>query len=151
MHERMKICELQACPFEEKMTEYQCHLIKRKQPVSDPAQVWKETFTILFPGTPCPSPYVESTSLGSSGSLEDFMAFLEREGPSILANELHVKLFGENSAELVPFTNSILEEALPVALRRLRERFSQVEESNSPQNEAPAGQPAADHAADIGK
>ncbi len=84
---------------------------------------WFDMYKILFPASPLPlDPYAESVH---ANSVQDFVAFFEREAPRVLASEINVRLFGSAmvTAEHEQFVDSVLAESISVLLQRLNERF----------------------------
>ena len=116
-------CERQLPPFDEKMTSDQFKAIKRREMGKSTKDAWFDIYKILFPASPLPlDPYAESVH---ANTVQDFVAFFEREAPRVLASEINVRLFG--AATVTPeheqFVDSVLTESISVLLQRLNERF----------------------------
>jgi hypothetical protein len=130
-------CERQASPFEEKMTPDQLTAIKRRDLGRDRCEAWFDIYKILFPNSPLPSnAYVDSVH---TLTVQDFMAFYEDEGRTVLSSEISWRLFGYPplTAQHQLWVESILTESVTIMVRRLDERLRQSSVLPSPSSGVP--------------
>ena len=69
-------CDVQACPYPEKLDETQQAKIHVKRPNKDPKELWFDLYGIIFPGHPLPeTPYIEpaQTLKSTPTALETFI------------------------------------------------------------------------------
>lgn len=86
LHIVQRSCLTISSPFAERMTPDQVTAIKRRELGKSRLDAWFDIYAILFPR----DPYIDSVY---SEPVQDFLTFLEREAPPILANEINTCLF----------------------------------------------------------
>lgn len=117
-HAQERSCQSVPSPFEERMTPDTLTEIKRKEPGRSPATAWFNIYKKLFPGAPLPlDPYVED--MLQSETVQNYMAFFEREAPGLLASEINTRMFGY--ASTVPGQDEFVESLLADSIRVLLE------------------------------
>ncbi len=87
------------------------------------SESWFEIYKILFPDSPVPlNPYIDSVH---AVTLQDFMAYVERDGQQALVSEINQRMFGPVAASLEEqqFIDRVIAESVNVLLQRLDARF----------------------------
>ncbi|KAJ9616361.1 hypothetical protein H2200_000079 [Cladophialophora chaetospira] len=119
-----RTCQQRTSPFEEKMTPDQVTAIRRRGMGRSRSESWNEIYKILFPDSPLPlNPYIESVH---AETLQDFMAYVERDGQQALVSEINQRMFGSvqaSSEEEQQFVERVISESVGVLLQRLDARF----------------------------
>ncbi|OQV06109.1 hypothetical protein CLAIMM_10734, partial [Cladophialophora immunda] len=124
-------CQPQVSPFEEKMTQDQLTAIKRREMGRNRSDAWFDIYKILFPNSALPlDPYADSTH---ADTVQDFIAFFEREGREVLASEINQRMFGAVAwwPRQQEFVEEVLAESINVLLQRLHSRFRQPSSTDS--------------------
>ncbi|KIW81314.1 hypothetical protein Z517_04339 [Fonsecaea pedrosoi CBS 271.37] len=124
-------CQQRVSPFEEKMTQDQLMAIKRREIGRMRSDAWFGIYKILFPNSPLPlDPYVDSIH---ADTVQNFIAFFEREGRVVLASEINQRMFGEVATTPAEqdFVDRVLAESINVLLQRLNSRFRQPSSSDT--------------------
>ncbi|OAG36338.1 hypothetical protein AYO21_09503 [Fonsecaea monophora] len=124
-------CQQRVSPFEEKMTQDQLMAIKRREIGRTRSDAWFGIYKILFPNSPLPlDPYVDSMH---ADTVQNFIAFFERDGRVVLASEINQRMFGEVATTPAEqdFVDRVLAESINVLLQRLNSRFRQPSSSDT--------------------
>ncbi|OAL29006.1 hypothetical protein AYO22_02442 [Fonsecaea multimorphosa] len=113
------------------MTQDQLTAIKRREMGRNRSDAWFGIYKVLFPNSPLPlDPYVDSTH---ADTVQDFIAFFEREGREVLASEINQRMFGvvTTTPWEQEFVERVLAESINVLLQRLDSRFRHPLSSDS--------------------